>query len=57
VVQVILHELIEDLKTCFDELEEALHEVVLNLIWKIYFEEEVEDKQVIGQNKRKSQKV
>jgi hypothetical protein len=59
VVQVILHEVCEDLKICLVELDEDNDELDddLNLIWKIYFEEEIENKQVIYQNKKKNQRV
>jgi hypothetical protein len=59
VVQVILHEVCEDLKICLVELDEDNDELDddLNSIWKIYFEEGIENKQVIYQNKKKNQRV
>jgi hypothetical protein len=59
VVQVILHEAREDLKICLVELEGDNDDLDddLNLIWKIYFEEGIENKQAIDQNKKKNQKV
>jgi hypothetical protein len=59
VVQVILHEVCDDLKICLVELEGDNDELDddLNLIWKIYFEGGMENKQVIDQNKKKNQKV